>query len=86
MSRRAAAKDSDPKFVRDCGIGDVVRFADGSVAVVTATIAGAPFGRFVDERGERGEIVELDPPRTVVRLGLARDLPRMIEEGSLWAA
>jgi len=43
----------------DCEIGDLVEFDDGQRAVLTAHLAGAPFGRYLDENGESGEFCPL---------------------------
>ena len=57
--RPGAKPIKDRKRVSDCDIGDLMQLEDGRLAIFTSTIAGAPFGRFVDDCGKHGQFERL---------------------------
>lgn len=67
MPKRVGAKPpSERRRPSDCAFGDLVVFADGRCAKVTATIAGGTFGRWVINGRCSSELLEL--PDEPIRL------------------
>ncbi len=55
------------RTIRDCETGDTVEFSDGSRAVLTAWVSGAPFGRMIID-GVEGEFTQLDADASISRV------------------
>lgn len=67
MPKRAGAKSpGERRRPADCAFGDLVVFADGRCAQVTATIAGGTFGRWISCGRCSSELLEL--PDEPIRL------------------
>lgn len=56
------------RLVRDCEPGDVVLFADGRRAVVTAWLNGGSMGRWLDDADGEGEMTSLDSDAPIKRI------------------